>query len=114
MLQQLFDTVNWHAGCEYRVNADPWFVPLRVGFLSNQTPYKDKLFKNNYLGGQVSEQGWSFGFGLNYKKYILDFSFVKRSLENGWWMMSSDYYNQRMFTTKNHYNEIFLSFACKL
>jgi hypothetical protein len=114
MMQQLFDTMDWHAGFEYVVNAQRWLVPLRFGLFDVQTPYKDKLFNTKYLGDQIKAAGWSLGFGLNFQKVIFNFAFTKKSVQYGWWMTASDYYNHRMFLTHDNYNEIFLSCAYKL
>jgi hypothetical protein len=114
LLQQMFDSMDWHAGFEYVVVAQRWLVPLRFGLFSIATPYKDKLFMDSYRGDQIKSDGWSIGFGVHFQKFNLDLAFSKTSVRYGWWMRASDYYNHRMFLTKDNFNRVFLSCAYKL
>ncbi|MBN2001389.1 hypothetical protein JW935_27845 [candidate division KSB1 bacterium] len=108
MQTKMFDVLDWHAGLEHIADSGDWIIPLRLGYFSTQTPYKDKLFNWDYLGDQIGENGWSVGFGIERKALKLNFAFVRKGQKSGWWMQASDYYNHRMFSITKEYNEIFL------
>jgi hypothetical protein len=110
----LENSLNWHAGLEQVISGSKWNIPLRFGFFSVQSPYQDKLFKGVYEGDQINQNGWSFGVGVHNSSFGIDFAFVRSSYNFDWWMTSSDYYNERMFETRERLNRILLSFTLNL
>lgn len=115
VLSQFIDVTSWYAGIEQILPSGlNWQIPVRIGFFSRPTPYKDKLFKDRYEGKQVVYNGFSLGIGARKGNISIDFAFSRASDKFGWWMTASDYYNQRMFETTKKYNHVILAFSYKL
>ncbi len=115
VLTQLFNTTSWYAGIEQILpSGQNWQIPLRMGFFSRPTPYKDKLFKDSYQGKQIVYNGFCVGLGVKKGDVTIDFAFSRTVDKFGWWMTASDYYNQRMFETTKKYNHVILAFSYKL
>jgi len=115
VLSQFVDVTSWYAGIEQILPSGlNWQIPVRMGFFSRQTPYKDKLFKDRYEGKQVVYNGFSAGLGIRKGNISIDFAFSRAIDKFGWWMTASDYYNRRMFETTKRYNHIILAFSYKL
>ncbi len=110
----LENSINWHAGVEQLIAGTKWDIPVRLGFFSIQSPYQDRLFRGAYQGKQIVQNGWSAGVGIHKSSYGFDFAFVRSSYNYDWWMTSSDYYNKRMFVTRERLNRVLLSFTLKL
>ena len=113
-MTKLYDTTSWYFGVEQIVPGVKWQVPLRIGVFQNQTPYRDKEFKDNYEGEQIVQNGWSLGLGARNDRLSIDLAFHRSVFKFGWWMTSSDYYNQRMFETIERYNHVVLSITYKI
>ena len=108
------NTLNWHVGVEQMIAGVKWKIPVRFGLFSIESPYQDKLFKGVYEGDQIKQNGWSIGIGVHNATFGIDFAFVRSSYKFGWWMTSSDYYNERMFETTDRFNRALLSFTLNL
>jgi len=103
---QLADVLSWRFGLEKVLQAGRWSVPVRLGYFTDPSPYRDRLYRQKYEGDQIENQGWSIGMGVVRGKFTFDFAFERGSQEVGWWMSSTDYYNNRMFKTKDTFNKV--------
>ncbi len=111
---QLSDVLSWRFGFENVLPAGRWAVPVRLGYFIEPSPYRDRLYRQKYEGNQIENQGWSIGMGVTRSKFTFDFAFERGSQEVGWWMSSTDYYNGRMFRTKDTFNRVHLGLSYRL
>jgi len=110
-LSTMFDGLSWAVGFEHVLQTGTWVVPVRLGYFVEQTPYKDKMFKYYYEGKQIQREGWSTGLGVTHNKVTIDVAYTHNASEFSWWMNASDYYNQRIFTTKDTDSIVSISFT---
>ena len=111
---QLADVLGWRFGVENVLQAGRWSVPVRLGYFIEPSPYRDRLYRQEYEGDQIESQGWSIGMGVKRSKLTFDFAFERGSQEVGWWMSSTDYYNGRMFKTKDTHNKVYVGMSYQL
>lgn len=111
---KLTNSNSWHVGLEQIFPGIRWSFPIRLGAFSMPTPYQDRLFKGEYEGDQLENNGWSLGAGIHSSLLKIDFAFTRSSYTFGWWMTSSDYYNERIFETTERYNRFLLAFTLSL
>jgi len=105
----LLDGNSLRFGLEYIAMTKWAEVPLRFGYYTNPSPYKDRFFKNQFLGGQVEGGVFTYGFGVVKKSWLLNFAFERGTREYEWWLSDGDYYNERASSTKDQFNEISFS-----
>lgn len=100
-----------HLGLEY-LAATRWAeFPLRLGFYTDPSPYKDRYFQGRYLGEQMQADVTTFGIGLRKASWSVDVAFERGRREMEWWLDSGDFYNDRPSTTKQRFNEITFAIA---
>lgn len=105
----LLDANSLRFGLEY-IALTKWAqVPLRFGYYTNPGPYKDRYFQGQYLGKQVEGGVITYGFGVVKKNWTLNFAFERGTREYEWWLSDGDYYNERVSSTKDQFNEISFS-----
>lgn len=102
----LFDANSLRFGLEYLAHTKWAKVPLRLGYYTNPSPYKDRFFQNQYLGQQIESGVVTYGFGLVKKTWVFNFAFERGTREYEWWLSDGDYYNERISSTKDEFNEI--------
>lgn len=95
-----------HLGLEY-LAATRWAeFPLRLGFYTDPSPYKDRYFQGRYLGEQIQAEVMTFGIGLRKASWSVDAAFEHGKRQMEWWLDSGDFYNDRPSTTEQRFNEI--------
>ncbi|MBN1349161.1 hypothetical protein JXJ21_07120 [candidate division KSB1 bacterium] len=102
------------AGVEYRISYGLWTVPLRIGYYTDDLPYKDKWFENAYLGDQIKRAFYTLGMGIYRGHYAIDFAFQYGVQNYKWWMRQADYYNGRLYETEDSMNQAVFSFGYRL
>ncbi|MDZ7267074.1 MAG: hypothetical protein ONB48_05105 [candidate division KSB1 bacterium] len=100
-----------HLGLEYRAATSGVEFPLRLGFYTDPSPYKDRYFKGRYLGRQIQTNVMTFGLGLHKAAWQVDMAFERGTREMQWWLSSGDFYNERLSTTELRFNEITFTLA---
>jgi len=108
------DVQHQHFGIEYRFGSAGIQVPFRFGYYTNNMPQKDRFFEEKYYGEQIKLSYVTGGFGVVLNRIQIDFAFRQGVSEIGWWMRAADYYNERLFYTKDHFNQVMLSMTYKL
>lgn len=102
----LLDASSLRFGLEY-IALTKWAqVPLRFGYYTNPSPYKDRYFQKQFFGKQVDGGVFTYGFGIVKKSWVLNFAFERGTREYEWWLSDGDYYNDRLSSTKEQFNEI--------
>lgn len=105
---------NLRVGFEYRISYKLWEVPLRLGYFTDDLPYKDQWFQTQYLGEQIKREFFTFGLGIYHGHYLVDFAYMYGQQSCKWWMRKADYYNERIFETKDMMNQAVFSFSYRL
>lgn len=109
----LLDANSLRFGLEYLARTKWAEVPLRFGYYTNPSPYKDRFFQNQYLGKQVEGGVVTYGFGLVKKTWVFNFAFERGTREYEWWLSDGDYYNERVSSTKDQFSEITFAVSYK-
>ena len=102
----LLDANSLRFGLEYLARTKWADVPLRLGYYTNPSPYKDRFFQNQFWGKQIESGVLTYGFGLVKKTWVFNFAFERGTREYEWWLSEGDYYNERISSTKDEFNEI--------
>ncbi len=105
----LLDANSLRFGLEYLARTKWAEVPLRFGYYTNPTPYKDRYFQQQFFGKQVEGGVFTYGFGVVKKTWMFNFAFERGTHEYEWWLSEGDYYNDRISSTKDQFNEITFS-----
>ena len=95
-------------GMEYMLTHGLWTVPLRVGYYSHPSPYKDGIsaFGQSNKSDQIKGDVFTFGAGLKRGAFVFDAAYEHGLFkETHWW----DYYNNRELHTKRRMNRIVLA-----
>jgi hypothetical protein len=111
---ELVDAEILRLGAEWILSTGVWSMPLRFGYYTTPTPYKDKWFRDHYEGDQIEGEVWTFGIGYIRDHIAIDFAFERGSHEMRWWMDAGDYYNNRMFISKDTFNKVTLAFTYQM
>ena len=98
-----------HVGLEY-VAAAAWAeFPLRLGYYTNPSPYKDRYFEGQYYGQQIEGGIFTVGIGVMRKQWAFDFSIESGKRTIDWWVDSGDFYNDRIARTEKNFTELSFS-----
>lgn len=113
-VNRLEDVQHQHFGIEYRFGNAAIQVPLRFGYYTNNLPQRDQFFEEKYYGEQIKLSYWTGGFSVLLDRIQLDVAFRQGATEIAWWMRAADFYNERLFYTKDHFNQVMLAMTYKL
>jgi hypothetical protein len=101
-------------GLEYLSQTKWAQFPLRLGYYTDPSPYRDQFFQDQYHGEQVKGGVFTLGFGVLRKDWAFQFAFETGEREYSWWLDEGDYYNERISTTKDRFNEFTFSVGYRL
>ncbi len=99
------------AGVEYLASARWAEFPLRFGYYSEPQPYKDRYFQAQYYGEQIKLKALTFGAGIRRAAWTFDAAVELGASDMAWWLDAGDYYNERISSTEERFNEITFSFG---
>lgn len=99
------------AGVEYLASAKWADFPLRFGYYTEPRPYKDRYFQGQYFGEQIKVKALTFGAGVRRAAWTFDAAVELGSSDAAWWLDAGDYYNERVSSTEERFNEITFSFG---
>jgi hypothetical protein len=100
-----------HLGLEYRATTRWAEFPMRFGYYTDPSPYKDRYFQGQYLGEQIKAEAFTFGLGLRKQPWTFDMAVELGKKEMDFWLDSGDFYNDRLSSTKERFNEVSISFG---
>jgi len=100
-----------HLGLEYRA-ATRWAeFPMRFGYYTDPSPYQDRYFQGQYFGKQIEAEAFTFGMGLRKRPWTFDMAVELGRKEMEFWLDSGDFYNERISSTEERFNEVSFSFG---
>lgn len=108
------NVASWRYGLEYLATSGVTIVPLRLGYYTHDLPFKDMYFEGTYYGQQIERTYWTLGIGMYKEKVKIDFAYQNGIQEFSKWMRSQDYYNDRLFKTKDTFNQVLLKVTYEL
>lgn len=99
------------AGLEYLASTKWAEFPLRFGYYTEPRPYKDRYFQGQYWGKQIKANALTFGAGVRHAAWTFDAAVELGASDMAWWLDAGDYYNERISSTEERFNEIIFSFG---
>ena len=103
---RLSDSNSYRLGLEYMSSTKWAEFPLRLGYYLDPSPYKDRYFRGTSYGEQVKGGVFTFGMGFVKKSVEMHLAIERGTKETEWWLDSGAYYNDRISSTKDTFNEI--------
>ncbi len=110
----LLDSHSIRLGLEYLTQTKWAQFPLRLGYYTNPSPYRDQFFQGQYYGEQITGGILTLGFGVVRKGWAFQFAYETGEREYSWWLDEGDYYNERLSSTKERFNEITFSLSYEI
>lgn len=103
-----------HFGLQYLASSSVADFPIRFGYYTNPSPYRDQFFQGRYLGGQIKGGVFTVGMGISTSSWDFNLAYESGTKETEWWFDAGDFYNDRISKTEEHFNEIILSTSYRL
>jgi len=104
----LLNSPSLRFGLEY-LSTTKWAqFPLRLGYYTDPSPYRDRFFQGQYFGKQIEGSVITLGFSVLKKSWALHCAYETGAQEYSWWLDEGDFYNERRSSTKSRFNEITL------
>lgn len=110
----LSDCHSFRVGLEYLSQTKWAQFPLRLGYYTKPSPYRDQYFQGQYYGKQIEGGVFTLGLGVLRRGWSFHFAYETGEREYSWWLDEGDYYNERISSTAERFNEITFSVSYQM